>query len=164
MRLLAKNSIKIFNKMAAMTPEKESPYSNEEEEDRAAAAVKADALAEQARSEMIEASVTASGGGGSGRPARRQSALAGMGVFEGVSTGAPSCRAAFVLLLTPHITAQSRPDPWWRGGRRYGRVFESRGACDLGPLDLEIRLKSRHSSLPSLNRPPGCYFFEFPLL
>lgn len=81
--------------MAALAPDNESPYSKEEEDDRAAAASIADALAEQARAEMIEASTSAPAGGGSGRPGRRQSALAGMGVFEGVSSCAvfSTCKA-----------------------------------------------------------------------
>jgi hypothetical protein len=103
--------------MAALAPEKESPYSKEEEDDRAAAASRADALAEQARSEMMEASVAS--GGGSGKPARRQSALAGMGVFEGVSAQLLSYlsreRLTFFLKLIftiPfEIIAQSRANP-----------------------------------------------------
>jgi len=58
--------------------------SPEEEAERAKNALKADELAEEARKEMMALDVSGEATGASGKPARRQSALAGMGVFEGV--------------------------------------------------------------------------------
>ena len=62
-----------------------------EEEVRAANQAKADSLAEQARQEMIAEAESGGGGaaegGGAKKPGRRQSALAGMGIFEGLKAG-----------------------------------------------------------------------------